>query len=206
MRDDEAEVLPLPRPAGERGAKKIQRQRQQPDIEPGRVVDVVARDGRIELRLHHRGERDRARDGDEQKHREIQRAEQVDRHPERRGLAPLPDLGAALRLRRRVSGWRSWRARASDAESASSRDSANQAKMPLKSRYKRALRPGARAYYRRRRPNDPFDTLRRGPDIGCPLRMHAPSPDHFLPPDVASRVITGRCIASPAFARARFSF
>ena len=78
--------------------KQVHGQHEQPDVEPRGVVDVVARDGGIELRFHHRGEGDRARNGEDEHHGEIERAEQVDCHPEGRRLAPQLDRGTALRL------------------------------------------------------------------------------------------------------------
>ena len=96
--DDESEVPPLPRPAGEGGAEEVERQRHEPEVEPDGVVDVIGGDRRIELRLHHRGERDGGGDGDEQKNGEVEGTQDVHRRPENRSLAALADLRATQRF------------------------------------------------------------------------------------------------------------
>lgn len=44
MRDDESEMVALPRPPGNGGADEVEAKKNEPEIEPGGAVDVSAGD------------------------------------------------------------------------------------------------------------------------------------------------------------------
>jgi hypothetical protein len=86
MGNHESEVVLLPRPAGHRRADKIQAEEEEPEIEPGRAIDVSAGDAGTKSGLEKSGRDADSRQGDEQEHGEVNGAQGVDRPPQR-GLA-----------------------------------------------------------------------------------------------------------------------
>ena len=82
MGDDEAEVVFLPRPAGHGGADKIQAEEKEPQIEPGRAVNVGAGDAGTKSGLEKSGRNTNSGQGDEQEHGEVDGAQGVDPPPQ----------------------------------------------------------------------------------------------------------------------------
>jgi hypothetical protein len=78
MRDEKRDVMFFPGPAREGRDGEIRREKKEPEIEPGRAIDLGARDFRIESRFVERA-RDRANDQNaEQDHRQLQRRKKTE--------------------------------------------------------------------------------------------------------------------------------
>ena len=78
MRDEKGDVMFFPGPAGKRRDREIRREKNKPEIEPGRAIDVRARHFRVEGRFVNRAG-DRADDEHgEQNDREFERSEKAE--------------------------------------------------------------------------------------------------------------------------------
>jgi len=79
--NDEAGVVTLPRPASCGGADKIETKENEPEIEPGRAIDVGAGDAGTESGFEESGGGTNPGEGNEKEHSQMDRAEGVNGSP-----------------------------------------------------------------------------------------------------------------------------